>query len=400
MNKRCCVTLATGAAATVLAVAGTASAATIRDEVSRGGSYDEEVYAACDVRSLTAERTARTLQVSVTFRGRVLGGSLLLHINTRGGPASEPEFTTSGESVMTAGTSRPRQTGIAISSTRGKTVSITVPLSAVGSPRGSVGVQYQSCGEGATDIAPGNHYFDARSFDGKIAHRYLVATPAERVIDGNVALVCGSSGRSCRRLPVEGTRVRAVGGSPRQTYETITDNKGRFELGVDKGAYSVTADHDVLRVVTGARRVDVRSRRRGSAAFETCGVKPGARASAVTGGVWRGGNADCLNYFEIAWRPSSQALSISWVSMPVCTGAGGNWIGRGKALLNASYVDPRNQGTNLVVGADVAFFLPIQSVHSGNNVNGTLRANGTGIVNARYVEGLCTFSISRLALKR
>lgn len=70
-------------------------------------------------------------------------------------------------------------------------------------------------------------------------------------------------------------------------------------------------------------------------------------------------------------------------------------------LLRGQTVDPRNQGTNLVVGAnDIGFFLPIQSVHSGNNVNGTLRADGGGIINARYVEGLCTYAISRVALKR
>lgn len=400
MSKRQLAALMTGAAATALIGSAAATAATIRDERATGRLYDAKTYAACDVRQLTAERTARTLQVEAVYRARVQGGSVLVHVNTKGGATSDPEYQVSGDSIMRVG-SRSANTGTAAVTKQGATMSITIALSAIGNPRGAIGVQIQTCGEGATDVAPGGHYFDDTRYDGTIAHRYLVATPAERVIEGSVALVCASSGRSCRRLPVEGTRVRAVGGSPRRTYEAITDNRGRFELGVDKGAYSVTAEHEMLRVRTGARRVDVTSRRRGSAAFEACGIKPGARTSAVPGGVWRGGNEDCLNYIEISWRPSSGGLVVSWASAPVCTGVGGNRIGPGKVLVNGWTVDPRMQGTNLVVGADdIGFFLPIQSVHSGNNVNGTVRANGTGSVNARYVEGLCTYAISKLPMKR
>lgn len=50
--------------------------------------------------------------------------------------------------------------------------------------------------------------------------------------------------------------------------------------------------------------------------------------------------------------------------------------------------------------AEVGFFYPIYSPHSGHNVNGVVRADGSGTVNAKYTEGLCTFSISKLKLRR
>lgn len=403
MNKRHRAALAAAGAATaaaaVLVAAPGATAATIRDELSNGSLYDAKTYAACDIRQLEAETAGGTLQVTITFRGKVREGATpTVSVDTRGGNGTQPEFAVRGDSVMTSGNS-PRVVGRSSTSDSGRQVVVTIPLGAIGRPR-RVGVQVWTCGEGAQDRAPGGHNFDGREMDAGPG-RYLFATPAERVVEGSVDLICAASGRSCRRLPVEGTTVKAVGGSPRRTYLTTTDTRGRFALGVDRGIYTVTADDGFLRVRTGARRVDVTKRRTGSAAFEACGIKPGAQASAVTGGVWRGGNADCLNYFEIAWRPSSGALSVTWASAPICTGAGGNRVGTGKVLLKGQVVDPRYQGTNLVVGAnEVGFFLPIQSAHSGNNVNGTLRANGGGVVNARYVEGLCTYAISRVALKR
>jgi hypothetical protein len=399
MSKRFRVALAAGAAAAVLVGGSTATAATIRDELSNGSLYDAKSYAACDVRQVEAETAGGTLQVTISFRGRVgEHSSLTVAVDTRGGNGTQPEFAARDTSVLTYGNA-PRVVGRSSTSRSGRQAVVTIPLAAIGRPR-RVGVQVSTCGEGAQDRAPGGHNFDGRELD-DAPGRYLFATPAERVVEGRVDLLCAASGRSCRRLAIEGATVTAVGGSPRRTYVTTTDARGTFALGVDRGIYNVTADDDFLRVRTGARRVDVTKRRTGSAAFEACGIKPGAQASAVTGGVWRGGNADCLNYFEIAWRPSSGALSVTWASAPICTGAGGNRVGTGKVLLKGQVVDPRYQGTNLVVGAnDIGFFLPIQSVHSGNNVNGTLRANGGGVVNARYVEGLCTYAISRVPLKR
>lgn len=403
MNMRQGAALAASVAAgVVVGVVPGASAATVRDELSRGTMYSAETYAACDVRSLEAEIAGRTLQVTIGFRAaKGEGSSLLIHVNTRGGIRSAPEFGVNSSQISPAGRGGAPATERATTSYAGKQVTVTVPVAALGRVQGPIGVQVQTCGEGAVDVAPGGDYFDDREFSGDVDHRYLNATPAERVIDGRVDVVCAASGRACTRLPVAGTRVRAVGGSPRRTYETTTDTKGRFALGVEKGTYSVTAADDFLQVRTGARRVDVTKRKTGSAAFEACGVRPGAESSAMTGGDWKGGNRDCLNYFEISWRPSSQSLTLNWKSIPVCSGAGGKWAGPAKVLLRSVLVDPRVQGTNLLMKeSEVAFHHPIQSVHSGNNVSGTLRENGSGTVTAKYVEGLCTFGISRLALKR
>ncbi|MDO8185160.1 carboxypeptidase-like regulatory domain-containing protein [Conexibacter sp. JD483] len=400
MKKRQQLALATGAAAAMVAVlASGATAAKVSDERSDGTIYDAKAYAACDVRELEAETAGGTLQVTVTVRGKVNpGASLTVSVDTRGGNGSEPEYVARGEALMTY-SNTPRTVGRSTTSATGRQVVVTIPLAAIGRPR-RVGVQVSTCGEAANDIAPGGDHFDGKGINDRPVFRYLFATPAERVVEGEVELLCAASGRSCRRLPVEGATVRAVGGSPRRTYETATDRRGQFSFGVDKGIYTVTAADDLLQVRGGARRVDVRRARSGAAAFTACGLKPAAQTSAVTGGVWRGGNADCLNYFEIAWRPSS-GVSVTWASAPICTGAGGNWVGPGKVLMKGIFLDPQAQGTNVVVGAnDIQFHSPIQSVSSGNSVSGTLRANGSGVVTARYVEGLCTFGISRLPLKR
>jgi len=163
--------------------------------------------------------------------------------------------------------------------------------------------------------------------------------------------------------------------------------------------------HSAVAVTRGITQLLSESELRGVIAHELAHIKnrdilTTSIAAAVGGGVWKGGNRDCLNYLEIAWRPSS-GVSISWVSIPVCTAVGGNHTGPAKTIRRGEFVDPSRQGENLVVGAnEIGFFHPIFSVHSGNNVNGKLRADGSGTVSARYVEGLCTYSIANLRLKR
>lgn len=376
-----------------------ASAGSIKDERASGSLYPAASYARCDVLSLKAEKTRSTLVVTVGLRGKSpFGSSVTLHVNTKGGPASDPEYQVdSSGDVRRSGDFRSMGTaGIAISKS-GKVVTIDVPLAAIGKPRGTVAVQVQTCGEGAVDIAPGKHHFDDRSYDGTIEHRYLTAAKAERTIRGTVMVRCAGK-KSCRRLAVKGAVVTAKGGG--RTFTGVSDQKGRYELAVKRGVYTVGARAD-MRITTKAKRLNLRSKKSGTANFDACGLTPGAGASAVGGGVWKGGNRDCLNAFEISWRPSSSSLSISWVSIPVCTAVGGNYTGPAKILRRGELVDPSRQGENLVVGAnEVGFFHPILSVHSGNNVNGKLKADGSGTVSARYVEGLCTYSIANLRLKR
>ena len=232
-------------------------------------------------------------------------------------------------------------------------------------------------------------------------------TKVEREITGRVRLGCADRG-SCGILPVKGVRIRAESLGKGASYSATTDEAGRYELRVKKGRYRVGVPQkaEMLRVRTKARRVDVTKRKTGSADFEVCGIKGGtsglARMSAVTGGTWKGGNAECLNILEIGWRPSSSALSISWAGAPICSGAaGGNYVGDPKVLMKGRVIDPSQPGQNLVVGnAEVGFHYPVVSVHTGDSVNGSLRADGTGTVNAKYVAGLCTYQISHLALRR
>lgn len=394
-----------GAVAAVLALSGSALAANgdgkpIRDELSTGSGYAADVEARCDIRTLAAERAGSSLQVTVGLR-KAAGEyvNLYLHVNTKGSGRSEPEFVVNSEGSVGPPNRSPTGQGSVSKAQGGRQIVFQVPLRAIGSPR-RIGVQAKTCGEGAVDIAPGRHYFGDRSWDGTIDYSYLTPGVAERVIEGRVDLACAASRRQCRNLPVEGVEVTAVGGSPRRTFTGMTDARGRVSLGVKKGVYQVKADSDALRIKTRAQSVDVRQRRSGRAAFEACGLKGRASIAAVTGGVWKGGNEDCLNYFELSWRPSSQALSITWVSMPVCSGAGGKWVGPVKQLLHQRMVDPRMTGTNLVVSqAAVAFMYPINSVHSGNYVSGSL-SDPRGRVTGKYVEGLCTFGISNLAVKK
>ncbi|MDO8208796.1 carboxypeptidase-like regulatory domain-containing protein [Conexibacter sp. CPCC 206217] len=380
------------------AVAAAAQEGKVKDERSSGTGYDDpRIEARCDISSLEATIQGSTLQAIVTSRGEVgETGSAQLRINTTGGGSSAPEFVVGDDGSVSTPNGSATSRGAGTVTVVGRQMTFRVPLGLLGRAAKKLGVQAKTCGEGAVDVAPGPDYFGR---DAEPVYRYLTAVPAERVIDGRVMLICASSGRMCRRLPVKGATVKAVGGSPKRTFTGETDEKGRFELGVEKGLYTVTADAGPLQLETRSKRVDVQRRRTGSAAFEGCGIGSSlAGTAAVNGGTWRGGNRDCLNYFEISWRPSSQALSISWKSMPVCTGAGGNWVGPAKLLLRSQLLDPGQAGHNLVVKpAEVGFLYPIYAPQNGNNVSGTLTAAG-GKVNARYVEGLCTYGISNLSL--
>lgn len=393
--RRVAVAATLGAA--LLPASALAADGSIKDERASGSLYPASAYARCDIVSMSAEKTRRTLLVTLVMRGpSTFGSPAGLHVNTKGGPTSDPEFRIGQDGVVTDAKFKSRgSAGVALTK-RGKVVSFSVPLALLGKPK-RVAVQAQTCGEGAVDIAPGAHYFDDRTYDGTIAHRYLTAASADRTISGRVALEC-SGKKSCRRLWVKGAAITAKAG--KRTFTGVSDEKGYYELAVKRGLYTVGAQSDSLRITTKPKRVDVKQRKSGRADFAACGLMPRAAASQVTGGVWRGGNRDCLNYLEVAWRPST-GVSISWVSIPVCSAVGGNYTGEARALLRGSALNPAQQGANLVVKPDqIGFFYPIVSAHSGNNVNGTLRANGTGIVNARYVEGLCTYQIAKLPLKR
>jgi hypothetical protein len=395
-----CAALGAGAGAA------TAEEGAIKDEPSSGSGYGDSERR-CDIRSLEATILGKTLQVTAGMRGdQGESTNVGLRINVAGGGRSNPEFFVDGSGQIQAvrgdgdgGWDEAVDKGAGTVTIAGRQVTWRLPLALLGrvAPK-QIGVQAKSCGEGAIDVAPGPHSF-GRDVD--LAAQYLTPVDADRVIDGRVSLVCASSGTSCRRLPVKGAEVTAVGGAPKRTFRGVTDERGRFELGVEKGLYTVTADAGPLRIDERSKRVDVQKRRSGSAAFEGCGIGSSlAGAAAVGGGTWRGGNRDCLNYVEVSWRPSSQALSISWKSIPVCSGAGGDWVGTAKVLLRSKALAPGQPGHNLVVKpAEVGFLYPIGSPTVGNNVGGTLTAGG-GKVNARYVEGLCTYGISNLKLAR
>lgn len=387
---------------------------------ARGGIYRDErstgtgsptLDARCDVLSVTAETGKRSLLVTVGMRGPDREfRNVMLNVNTKGGLRSRPEYFVAHDARVIKFTGVDRfghrtqesvGQGSVSQEKRGSVLRFTVPLALLDRPR-SVAVQVQTCAEATTDIAPGKHYFGNPSWVNGIDYQYLRAVPARRVIEGRVMVRCAGVS-SCRRLPVKDALVTVSGEGAKRT--AATDGKGRYELSVKPGAYTVAAKAGQLRVTTKSQRVDLTRRESARADFQACGLdrstRGTARLSAVTGGVWRGGNNECLNYLEITWRPSMTALIINWVSAPICTAVGGNYVGEPKLLLKGRTLDPSRQGENVVVKPDeVGFFYPINSVHSGNNVNGTLRANGTGNVHARYVEGLCTYAISNLALKR
>lgn len=154
----------------------------VNDERSDGSLYDDpSIYAACDIDTLTAQRQTRFVQAKVTLRGKSDAYRVGLNLNTSGSGRSEPEYYTTGESLIKTGgvndfgsPEDPQPKGeikVALKA-GGEQVVLKVPIRKLGRPR-STGVQAKTCGEGAVDIAPGKDYFDDTGFSGRVAYRYL-----------------------------------------------------------------------------------------------------------------------------------------------------------------------------------------------------------------------------------
>jgi hypothetical protein len=157
----------------------------VADEKSPGGKlYDDpKIYANCDLRSLSVKKQGERLIVTAGLRGnqrRFVNTSL--NLNTKGAKRSAPELVVdSGGNVFATGgvdadgnyrDYRPKGTAKVSTKARGKRVVFKIGIGKLGGVA-KVGVQAQTCGEGAVDIAPGGDYFDDTSFTGKVAHRYL-----------------------------------------------------------------------------------------------------------------------------------------------------------------------------------------------------------------------------------
>lgn len=218
-----------------------------------------------------------------------------------------------------------------------------------------------------------------------------VYTTARRLIQGTVKLDCAKQ-RSCPRANgVEGVKITA--GKAKAT----TTAGGHYLMKVAKGVHTVRANAGAFRITTKPRRVDLRKRTTAKANFKGCGLNGRATLSAVGGGTWKGGNKDCLNAFEISWRGSARALSVSWVSMPRCA----TGIGKPREMVRGGFVDVAKPGHNLIVEPNkVSFMYPLGAPQEPNNVHGELLADGTGSVTANAHFGECTYGISNLAVER
>jgi hypothetical protein len=212
-----------------------------------------------------------------------------------------------------------------------------------------------------------------------------------RLIQGTVELDCAKEPSCPRANGIQGATVRA--GRSKAT----TGPGGHYMMKVKKGVHQVRADAGALEAATRPQRVDLRKRKSAKASFKACGINGPAGLRAVGGGTWKGGNESCLNYFEITWRGSANALSINWVSAPRCA----TGIGKPKVMVKGGVVNPAQAGHNLIAGEDkVSFMYPLGAPQVPNNVYGELRADGTGTVTANAHAGQCTYGISNLSIKR
>jgi hypothetical protein len=156
----------------------------VSDERSSGTLYDDKsIYANCDIDKLAAKKARSSLQVKVFVRGNQKAFvNTGLNLNTRGSKRSDPEYWVRGAEgtlTKTGGIGdfgqplKPKQVGNAkvLVKSGGKLIQFQVPIKKLGKPR-KTGVQAQTCGEGAVDIAPGGNYFDDTGFDGSVANKY------------------------------------------------------------------------------------------------------------------------------------------------------------------------------------------------------------------------------------
>ena len=157
--------------------------ATTKDEKSKDGKfYDHETYARCDIRKLSVKGKRGDLIVGAQFAGKnpYKGSTVIdsIYVNTKGSGGSDPEFRSSsyeGEQIYEFKSGK--ETGSEVASSKvtnkGKGQQVVLPLKAFGKKRGKFGVQIQTCGEGAVDIAPGKDYFNDDNYDGTIKFSYL-----------------------------------------------------------------------------------------------------------------------------------------------------------------------------------------------------------------------------------
>ncbi len=169
MNKL----LAAGLAAVVLtvgALAGSALAgrhgrnAVVSDPKDSGKLYDASSYAACDIREVKAQvKRRKTLVVKTTVRGTQKDFvNVTLFLNVSGSKHSDPEYTLYQDSDAAK----------AKLQDHGHSIRYDVKLKKVGNPKGKIGFQAKTCGEGAVDIAPGKNYFDDTKWTGQIDYQY------------------------------------------------------------------------------------------------------------------------------------------------------------------------------------------------------------------------------------
>lgn len=161
--------------------AGDKKTAKYNDERSTGGKfYPPSDYAPCDVDKLTVTSKRGKLIVKATFRGKHDKGRTVidqLYVNTKGGGSSKPEFKSSGNDGASVYEYKSYDdTGSKVKSKttkKGKGQSVELPLKTFGRGVDKLGVQIQTCGEGAVDIAPGKDYFDDENYDGTIKFKSL-----------------------------------------------------------------------------------------------------------------------------------------------------------------------------------------------------------------------------------
>jgi hypothetical protein len=367
----------------------------IKDEKSTGsGAGSGE--GTCDIRSLDVEKTAKVLEVTVGLRaGQTRFVNTLLHINTKGAAKSDPELKVSSDGSITEklgikdGIPQEQNRGDAKVTVKGKDVIFKIPLGALGASK-TIGVQAETCGEGATDIAPGRDYFGDTTFQGEIDHQYLTVDGTDRVIQGRVVLSC-SGENSCFEEPLMNVKITANG--PKD-YRAKTGADGVFSFIVKKGVYKVTADANGVRIKDKARSLDLRKPGTKKANFDGCGFESGgASTAAVPGGIWAG--KDCSSEVELRWRNSDtagQGLSVvKWNSLPTCETGDGN----GRDVTNWTPLLAKETdfkpGSWQITAERVDFKstlkwrLPPQ---------GYLSSDGTGRFSATKEEGNCTHRAS------
>lgn len=146
----------------------------VKDRTDRGGKlYDPKTYAACDIKQVKATVKGAQLVITVSTRGKQAFPNSYVNLNTKGSKRSAAEYQAqpSGGLVAIKGGNFDQAGARTKQKKGGKALRFEIALKKIGGPR-KTGFQAQTCGEGAVDIAPGGNYFDDKSFDGTVAHKY------------------------------------------------------------------------------------------------------------------------------------------------------------------------------------------------------------------------------------